>query len=44
MCHGNVSYTCPIERASGRKIASDADELAMNQYSAALAAAGAVIS
>ena len=39
MCHGNVLHTCPIERASCRKIASDADEL-MNQYSAARAAAG----
>ena len=32
--HGNVSHRCPIERESGRKIAGDADELAMNQYSA----------
>ena len=33
LCHGNVSHTCPIERESDRKIAGDADELAMNQYS-----------
>ena len=34
LCHGNVSHTCPIERESGKKIAGDADVLAMNQYSA----------